>query len=330
MTQVALQLTAPREFRLTHIPRPTAPAAGHALVGIRSMGVCGTDIAGYLGKMPFIEFPRILGHELGVEVSAVAGVSDLQPGDRCSVEPYLNCGHCHPCRQGLGNCCESLAVLGVHCDGGLCETLSIPLQKLHRRNDLSFDQLALVEMLGIGCHAVNRAAVTAGETVLILGAGPIGMSVLEFALLAGAQVSLWDPNPIRSAFVRRTWPSVEVLSEPPAELAAQSVFDATGHPGSMAQALRYARFTGKIVYVGITKEPVTLDDPLFHRRELTLLASRNALPTDFPHIQGLIASGKLNTTPWISHRADFADVPEAMREWTAPGSDVVKAIIHVS
>jgi len=326
----AIQLTAPRQLQAVSIPDAPVPGPREAKVKIRVMGVCGTDIAGYLGKMPFIEYPRILGHELGVEVLEVGtDVAHVKPGDRCAVEPYLNCGHCHACGQGKSNCCESLLVLGVHTDGGLCETLTLPAAKLHVGNELSFEQLALVEMLGIGCHAVQRSAVHEGEEVLILGAGPIGMTVLEFALLSGARASVYEPGTTRREFVKRLYPEASVLEHLPPELSADVVLDATGNPTSMAGAFRFAKFTGRVVYVGITKEPIALDDPLLHRRELTLLASRNALPADFSLILDLMKQGRLRTTEWITHRCQMNDVPQSMQEWTAPGSSVVKAVIEV-
>jgi len=326
----ALQLTAPQTLTPIQISEPREPGPGEALVEVHAIGICGTDVSGYLGKMPFMELPLILGHELGVKVLRVgADVVNVKPGDRCSVEPYLNCSECHSCKQGRTNCCETLTVLGVHGDGGMCERLLLPAHKLHPRNTLSFEQLALVEMLGIGCHAVNRAEVKAGDPVLIIGAGPIGLTVLEFARLAGAQVSIIELNEVRRAFVQRTWPDVRVLDVAAEEQSAQVVFDATGHPGSMSAAICYAKFSGKIVFVGITKEPVTLDDPLFHRRELTLLASRNAVASDFTRILGLIESGKINTNAWISHRCAFDDLPVSMAEWIKPQSGVVKAVVNV-
>lgn len=327
----AIQLSAPQQLQAVSIPDAPPPGPGEARVRVLVMGVCGTDVAGYLGKMPFIDYPRILGHELGVEVLEVgSGVSNVQPGDRCAVEPYLNCGICHACKQGKTNCCESLQVLGVHCDGGLCETLTVPATKLHVANELTFEQLALVEMLGIGCHAVNRAQVQPHEDVLILGAGPIGLTVLEFALLSGAAVSIYEPGHARRDFVRRLYPEARVLEQTPAELSAQIVFDATGNAASMSMAFRFARFTGRVVYVGITKEPVALDDPLLHRRELTLLASRNAVAADFTRILDLMKQGRLRTPDWISHRCSLGETPEQMKAWTAPGSPVVKAVIHLT
>lgn len=327
----ALRLTAPRQFDWINLPEAAAPGPGEALVAVRAIGICGTDISGYLGTMPFIQGPRILGHELGVEVLAVGGgVTGLQPGDRCAVEPYLNCGSCHACRQGRSNCCESLEVLGVHGDGGMRERLVLPAAKLHRAQALAFEQLALVETLAIGCHAVDRAALQPGDDVLIVGAGPIGLTVLEFARLAGPRLRVLELNAARRDFVRRHYPGVEVLEQPPAAPVAQVVFDATGSAASMAGSLALARFTGRVIYVGITREPVPVDDALLHRRELTLLASRNARAADFPRILALIAEGRIDTRPWITHRCGIDELPQALPAWLQPGSGLVKAVVQMA
>lgn len=325
----ALSLTKPGDLEIISLPEATAPGPQEALVAIRAIGICGTDISAYLGKMPFIEYPRILGHELGVEVLAVgSGVSHLQVGDRCSVEPYLNCGHCHSCRQGRTNCCESLRVLGVHSDGAMRERMILPAAKLHVSNALTFEQLALVETLAIGCHAVNRASIQPGEDVLIIGAGPIGLTVLEFARLTGAPITVLELNPHRRDFVQQHYPGVHVLPALPEGFAAQVLFDATGHAGSMAQCFSYVRFSGRVVFVGITKESVGLDDPLFHRRELTLMASRNAVSSDFPRILSLIQTGQIDTRPWITHRCTFQELPQVMPDWIKPENAVLKGIVQ--
>jgi alcohol dehydrogenase len=327
----SLTLTAAKTFEWTTLPEADAPQPGAALVAIRAIGICGTDFSGYLGKMPFIDFPRILGHELGVEVLAVGeGVTHLQVGDRCSVEPYLNCGACHSCRRGSTNCCETLQVLGVHCDGGMRERMILPAHKLHSCNALDFEQLALVETLAIGCHAVNRAQVTATDDVLIIGAGPIGLTVLEFARATNASITILELNAVRREFVQQHYPGVKVVASLPDEATFQIIFDATGNPSSMSGALRFARFTGRVVYVGITKEPVTIDDPLFHRRELSILASRNAVASDFPRILGMIQSGQIDTRPWISHRCEFSELPARMDAWLLPQSRVIKAVVSLA
>src|SRR5579871_2981086 len=200
----ALSLEAPKQWKRINIAGPEKPGPGEALVRVHNVGICGTDVSGYLGKMPFFSYPRIPGHELGVEVLSVgAGVDNVRPGDRCSVEPYINCQKCHACRRGHTNCCEHHQTLGVHCDGGLRPRFLVPARKLHVSRRLTFEQLALVETLAIGCHAVSRAALQAGETCLIVGAGPIGLATLEFAKLAGANVIMLDVNAQRLDFCRR-------------------------------------------------------------------------------------------------------------------------------
>src|SRR6266446_157297 len=200
----ALSLEAPKQWKRLDIAGPEKPAAGEALVRVHIVGICGTDLSGYLGKMPFFSYPRIPGHELGVEVLEVgAGVTNVKPGDRCSVEPYINCQKCYACVRGHTNCCEKHQTLGVHCDGGLRPRFLVPARKLHVARKLTFEQLALVETLAIGCHAVNRGDPKPGENVLVIGAGPIGLSVIEFAKLSGARTVVMDLNEQRLEFVRR-------------------------------------------------------------------------------------------------------------------------------
>jgi 2-desacetyl-2-hydroxyethyl bacteriochlorophyllide A dehydrogenase len=340
----AIQLEQPQSFRLIEIPNPPAPEPGEALVRIQRVGICGTDFSGYLGRMPFFSYPRIPGHELGVEVLATgAGVANVKPGDRCSVEPYMNCGGCFSCRRGQGNCCESLKVLGVMIDGGLCEQLLVPARKLHPSGKLAFEQLALVETLAIGRHAVNRAQPQPGDNVLVIGAGPIGLAVMEFTKLSGARTIALDLAESRLKFVREKMsiPDTVQVRGDGAELEelkamtggalAQVVIDATGSNESMSRSLNYASFTGRVVYVGITQQEITFAHaPIMHRRELTLLASRNALPADFTSIIELIENGKIDTRPWISHQAAFLKMIEEFPRWLDPKAGVIKAIVQVN
>lgn len=322
---------------------PAAPAAGEALVRIHRIGICGTDIHAYAGRQPFFSYPRILGHELGVEVLAVGpGVTNVRPGDRCAVEPYLNCGRCIACRRGKPNCCSDIRVMGVHVDGGMRERLVLPAAKLHASATLTYDQLALVETLGIGAHAVQRAALEPGETVAVFGAGPIGLTVIQFALAAGARVLVLDVNPARLAFCRDQLglPADATIdtraADPLARLAEltggdmpTAVFDATGNPASMAASFRFPSHGGRLVFVGLFPGEVTFSDPEFHRRELTLLGSRNSRPEDFRRIIELVESGRVDTTPWITHRAAFDAVPAVFPGWTKPETGVLKAVIEL-
>lgn len=340
----ALQLEKPQQWRAIEIPEPAAPGPGEALVRIQRIGICGTDISGFLGKMPFFSYPRIPGHELGVEVVGVGtGTTNVRAGDRCSVEPYMNCQECYACRRGHTNCCEKLKVLGVMMDGGMTEQMLLPARKLHPANKLSPEQCALVETLAIGCHAVNRANPRAGESVLVIGAGPIGLSVIEFAKLSGAKTIVMDMNQKRLEFCREKMGITETIctagdgSELEALAArtgghlADVVIDATGSNKSMGQALGYAAFAGRVVYVGITQQEITFPHaPVMHRRELTLMGSRNALPPDFTRIIKLIEDGRIDTRPWITHRTDFADLIGNFLSYTQPETGVIKAIVAVN
>jgi 2-desacetyl-2-hydroxyethyl bacteriochlorophyllide A dehydrogenase len=339
----ALLLEKPKEFRFIDTPEPAAPGPGEAVVRVRAVGICGTDYGGYLGKMPFFSYPRIPGHELGVEVVAVgAGVTNVNPGDRVCVEPYINCQQCHSCTRGLTNCCEHHQTLGVHCDGGLRPLFTVPARKLHPSPRLSHEQNALVETLAIGCHAIDRAAPAPGETVLVIGAGPIGLSALEFAKVAGARVIVMDMVPERLAFVRErmgvadtilatgTPADVEALARLTDGRMAEVVVDATGSAASMARSLELASFGGRVVYVGITQQDLVFPHaPVMHRRELTLLASRNALSRDFARIIRLIEEGTIDTRPWITHHIPFAGVIEAFPGLLDPKSGVIKAVIDM-
>jgi alcohol dehydrogenase len=340
----AIQLESPQNFRHLEIAEPDAPAAGEALVRIHRIGICGTDYGGFLGKMPFFSYPRVPGHELGVEVIAVGdGVTNVQPGDQCAVEPYINCQQCYACRRGHTNCCENHKTLGVMMDGGMCERMLLPARKLHISRKLTLDQLALVETLAIGCHAVDRGRPAAGEHVLIIGAGPIGLSAVEFAKVAGARTIVLDLNEGRLQFCRETMgvdhtipvkgdgSELRALEEITGGQLADVVIDATGSHKSMSAALGYCAFAGRLVYVGITQQELSfLHAPIMHRRELTILASRNALSRDFARIIQLIEDERIDTRPWITHQSTFETMIEDFPSWLKPESGVIKAIVAVS
>jgi 2-desacetyl-2-hydroxyethyl bacteriochlorophyllide A dehydrogenase len=336
----AIVLREPGRFDRIEIDEPAAPGPDEALVRVHRVGICGTDVSGYLGKMPFYSYPRIPGHELGVEVVAVGdGVRNVRAGDRCSVEPYMNCGACLACRKGASNCCANLKVLGVMTDGGLRDRFVLPAHKLHPSATLTFDQLALVETLAIGCHAVDRPALAAGEHCLVIGAGPIGLSAIVFAKLAGARVIVLDVNPKRLAFCKDVMGVHETLL--PGENLDQDlrrvtdgnladvVIDATGSNASMGNAFAYVAPTGRLVYVGITTNPITFRQPVFHRTEGTLYASRNALPKDFSRIVSHIERGEIDTRPWITHRTGFDEMSGVFESYTRPETGVIKAIVEV-
>lgn len=333
-----ITLRQPGAFALSDTEPPDDVPAGHALVRVHRVGICGTDLHAYRGRHPFVEYPRILGHELGVEVIEVASdVTTLRAGDRCCVEPYLNCGTCIACRQGKTNCCETLKVLGVHVDGGMRERIVVPAVKLHRSATMSLEQLALVETLGIGAHAVARAAVQRGENVLVVGAGPIGLTVMQFAQLAGARLAVIDVSDARLRFAQRMFDvavaasaGVEAMASVRAAFGGDlptCVLDATGNPIAMRNSLAFPASGGRLTFVGVVPDDITFNDADFHRRELTLLATRNSTAADFHRIIALIEQGAIDTTPWITHRAACARMIETFEDWLNPDTGVIKAMV---
>lgn len=337
-----LILQEPGKFVTAETEPATSPAADEALIRIHRIGVCGTDLHAFAGRQPFFTYPRILGHELGVGVVAVGGnVTNLAVGDRCAVEPYLNCGKCIACRHEKPNCCRTLEVLGVHTDGGHRSRMLVPAAKLHRSEKLSYDQLALVETLGIGAHAVGRAKLVAGENVAVIGAGPIGLAVMQFARAAGARVIAVDVSESRLAFCGEKIGVIDLINAQNSDVTEQlealtegdlptAVFDATGNVNSMNASFNYAAPGGRLIMVSLVQADVSFHDPHFHKRELTVLSSRNALPGEFTQIIAQIENGEIDTNPWITHRAKLTEVTDHFESWTKPETGVIKAMIEVA
>ena len=318
-------LAEPGRFETASAPEPL-PRPDEALVRVHRIGVCGTDIKAYAGMQPFFSYPRIIGHELGVEViSAPADQDRIGEGDFCAVEPYRVCGKCHPCRVGRSNCCETLHVLGVHADGGMRPLICVPVAMLHPSPKLTLDQLALVETLGIGAHAVKRSGVGAGQSVLVVGAGPIGLTVMQFALAAGADVAVLELSPQRRQFAEQF--GVRTLAAPD-DGFYEFVFDATGNRAAMEASFQLAGSAGTLVFVGLIQDRVSFDDVEFHRRELSVLASRNSFGL-FPEIIAAIEAGRIDTRPWITARMQLGQVPARFAEVTSD-PNLVKSIVETS
>lgn len=333
-------LEEPGRFSLKNTAPPGAPAANQAKVRVHRVGVCGTDLHAFQGKQPFFSYPRILGHELGVEVLAVGhDVTEIEVGDKCCVLPYLHCGTCVACRMGKTNCCSRLEVLGVHIDGGMREEILLPADKLLKSTVLTFEQLALVETLSIGAHAVERAQIQAGETVLVVGAGPIGLSVIQFALLVGARTVLLELSPLRRAFCASRFELVGALDSPDTALKhledlfngelPTAVFDATGNQQSMNQSFQYVSNGGRLILVGITQGEVSFRGPEFHRRELTILSTRNARKPDLLRVMKYMEDGLIDSRPWITHVSQPDEMVVVFPSWLDPNSGVVKAVVDL-
>ncbi|WP_037288372.1 zinc-binding alcohol dehydrogenase family protein [Saccharibacillus sacchari] len=315
---------------------------GHAIISIKRIGICGTDLHAFRGKQPFFSYPRILGHELAGVIEQIGeNEQGLGVGDAVSVIPYMHCGNCYACRSGKTNCCQHMQVFGVHIDGGMRERVSIPVSHLIGAKGLTLDQAAILEPLAIGSHGLRRSGLIkgSGETVLVVGAGPIGLGIMALARYAGARVIAMDINEERLAFCK-DWAGVEhtiiaggevqqQLDELTDGAGAPIVIDATGSVQSMQQAFGYVAHGGSIVYVGLVKDDITFNDPHFHSRELTLLGSRNATPEDFAWVREALAAGVIDTDRYITHRARFAEMIGEFESWLKPESGVIKAMVEL-
>jgi len=324
-------LDQPGRFTLSDTAAPDAPGPDEVLVRVLTVGVCGTDLHAFEGTQPFFLYPRILGHELAVEVLQPGDrAGDFQPGDRCAVNPYITCGECAACRRGRTNCCAKMCVIGVHADGGMRDRIVLPARQLYKCRTLPTAHIPLVETLGVGIHAVGRADPQPGDRALVIGAGPIGLSVIEFLRVAGCDIGVVEKMPERLDFaarhhgLARVYPSHdEARQEEPSTL----VFDCTGDRVSMESAIHLLQQAGKLIFVGIVNEPIALFDPDLHRREATILASRNSTPAEHHRVLELMESGAIDVSAWPMESAAPRDMEQRFPVWLRRQAGIVKAVI---
>jgi len=332
----ALVCTSPHHLVLEDHSRP-ARSAGRVTVKVARIGICGTDYHIYEGLHPFLEYPRVMGHELSGIVEEVDATSKFKPGQLVVINPYLACGTCHACRNDKSNCCMTLKVLGVHCDGGMCEYLVLPEGNLIAADGLSADAAASVEFLAIGAHAVRRSGMASGTRVLVVGAGPIGLGAAFFAHIAGGDVTIMDRDESRLALASNVTGIGSTLVANDGSLADvvkmthgngfDVVFDATGNRGSMEKSFQFVCHGGRYVLVGVMKDPITFSDPDFHKREMTLYASRNATSQDFEHVMASIKAGKISIEKLVTHRTSLTKVADMLPLWAKDKNGLIKAMI---
>jgi 2-desacetyl-2-hydroxyethyl bacteriochlorophyllide A dehydrogenase len=334
-----VRLKEPKVWERLEVEKPSdALSSGNALLKVKKIGVCGTDLHAFKGQQPFFSYPKILGHELAVEVVAIADdVTNVSVGDRCSVEPYYNDIIGQAVRRGKTNCGEHLQVLGVHVDGGMQEYFVYPAKFLHATNSLTDDQLAMIEPLAIGCHAVDRADIKEDDIVLVIGVGPIGLGTIQFAQLKGARVIVMDVDDVKlekCKEITKVKDTINALGNVEEALATMLngnlptvILDATGNSTSMMNTFKYAAAGGTIVFIGLFMGDVVFHDPSFHKKELTLKASRAAMGDDFGRIIRLIEAGKIDATSFITHRMSFDEVPTEF-EKLYKKKGLIKAIIE--
>jgi 2-desacetyl-2-hydroxyethyl bacteriochlorophyllide A dehydrogenase len=332
-------LEEPGKLKQIEKDYPQAPAANEVLLKIKRLGVCGTDLHAFNGKQPFFTYPRILGHEIAAEVIEVGSdVKHLKIGDLCAVMPYRNEAIDQAVRRGKTNCGSTLKVLGVHEDGAMQECIKYQADLVFPANELSLDQIAMIEPLAIGSHAVERADIQANDIVLVVGAGPIGIGTVAMALLKAAKVLVLDLNQNRLDYISNKFPSVttiqlnEAVENTLKEILNGDlptvVLDATGNKASMEKCLEYVASSGTIVYIGLFIGDITFHDPLFHRKEITIKSSRNALATDFTKLIRLLKAGLVNIDGYITHRLSFETLHENFTKLYLPEENVIKAVIE--
>jgi 2-desacetyl-2-hydroxyethyl bacteriochlorophyllide A dehydrogenase len=311
-----------------------------AIIKIKRIGICGTDLHAFEGTQPYFTYPRILGHELAGELMAFDNAPDFRIGEAVTFIPYFHCGKCIACRNGKTNCCTQMKVCGVHVDGGMVEYLSVPISSLLHGDGLSFDELALVEPLSISAHCVRRADIKQGEFVLVVGAGPIGLGTMEFARITGANVIALDINEQRLRFCEDKLNVAHVVNALATNVTEQLkeitngdmptvVIDATGSLKAINNAFQYMAHGARYVLIGLQKDHISFSHPEFHKREGTLMSSRNATRQDFEYVIASIKKGEVQPTTYITHRVVFDDVATEFESWLNPGNAVIKAMVEM-
>jgi 2-desacetyl-2-hydroxyethyl bacteriochlorophyllide A dehydrogenase len=330
--------TTPGHFEYVEREKPSLKE-GYTLLRIQRIGICGTDLHAFEGTQPYFQYPRVLGHELAAVIEET-DAEGFKKGDAVTFIPYFNCGKCIACRNGKPNCCTSINVCGVHIDGGMTEYLSVPSYSLLHSEGLSFDELALVEPLAIGAHAVRRAAVVPGEFVLVIGAGPIGLGTMEFSRIAGGNVIAMDINEDRLKFCKEKLKINLVINAASSDVMKELkqitsgdmptvVIDATGNLKAINNGFQYLAHGGRYVLVGLQKENISVSHPEFHKREATLMSSRNATNDDFRHVIESMKKKFVDPSTYISHRVGFDEVKENFESWLNPANKVIKAMVSM-
>lgn len=334
----AISLEQPGEFRQITKEHPGKPALGEVLLKVRMLGVCGTDLHAYKGRQPFFSYPRILGHEIAAEVVELGeGVTHLAVGDICAVMPYRNVSSDQAVMNGKTHCGPNVRVLGVHEDGAMQEYMLYLADHVFPANGLKLEQIAIIEPLAIGSHAIERAQVQPDDSVLVVGAGPIGIATVMMGQFKAARIIALDVNQTRLDFINRTFPAVDTLTvsdnviEELQQLLGGNlptvVIDATGNKESMQKCFEYVAPGGTVIYIGLFVGDISFYDPYFQMKELTLRTSRNAYPTDFTKIIRLLRASLLNVDGYVTHRLTFDSLADEFTSLYDPENQVIKAVV---
>lgn len=337
----AFAITAAGQTDIRDIAAPE-PGEQDVLLAVRFVGLCGSDLNTFRGLNPMVTYPRIPGHEVSAVIEETgAGVPDQwQPGMKVTLSPYTSCGVCPSCRHNRPNCCRDNQTLGVQRDGALTEKIVVPWQKLFASRSLSIRDLALVEPLTVGGHAVERGGVTQTETIVVLGCGTIGLGAVAEAAGRGARVIAVDIDDTKLELARkagaadtvnsRQQPLHDSLSQATGGDGPDVVIEAIGLPQTFQAAVEEVAFAGRVVYIGYAKEPVSYQTKLFVQKELDIRGSRNALPENFHAVMKLLEAGRFPVDDLVTRTVPLEQTGAALQDWSDRPADFTKILVQVA
>jgi threonine dehydrogenase-like Zn-dependent dehydrogenase len=304
------------------------------------VGMCGSDLNTFRGKNPLVSYPRILGHEIAATVERADASSDLVAGSKVTVSPYTSCGSCSSCLTGRPNACQHNQTFGVQRDGALTEFIAVRRNKIFCAPDLSSQELALVEPLTIGFHAVGRGRVTPDDSVAIFGCGGVGLGAISGAARRGATVIAIDVDDEKLALARTAGAkfTLNTTREPLHERLRELTnghgpnvsIEAIGLPSTFRSAVDETAFCGRVVYIGYAKEPVCYETRFFVQKELDILGSRNALPEDFEAVIEMLQAREFPVDRMITSIVPLADAGRALRDWSDDPARFSKILVRVA
>lgn len=337
----ALVLEAPGKARIAEVPHPGRPGAGEALLRVRMVGMCGSDLSTFAGRNPLVSYPRTPGHEIAATIEEVGAEvpAEFAEGMAVTVVPYTSCGVCASCRRGRTNACRNNQTLGVQRHGALTEYLRVPWQKLKTAPGLPLRTLSMVEPLTVGTHAVQRGRVEAGDAVLVLGCGMVGLGAIAAAAFRGARVTAMDQDAAKLDLARRagaehgldarTAHAGNLIERLHGGEGPDVVIEAVGSPQTFRMAVECVAFTGRVVYIGYTKEPVTYESRLFVQKELDIVGSRNATAADFDEVIAMLQAGAFPVDDVVSLTVPLEEAGAALERWAHEPAAMRKILVDV-
>lgn len=338
----ALFLTEVGKSEVREIPKPI-PKAGEVLLEVGMVGFCGGDLNGFKGLFPLQEYPNILGHEVGATIveKGVNVPEHLLLGTKVTLYPYLACGTCVACRKGRPNACKTNKTMGVRRPGAMTRYITAPWQDVFPSGKLSLRELALVEPLTVGFHAVSRGRVSAEDRVAVLGCGIVGLGAVASAVNRSAQVIAIDLDESKLEVARKIGvahtinPSSENLHDRLQEITngdgPDVIIEAVGSPNTYRSAVEEVAFLGRVVCIGYAKAPVEFNTSLFVQKEIEILGSRNCVgKTDFPDVIEYLESGKFPVEAVISKTIPIEEGPSTLEAWASNPQGIIKIMLNLT